>query len=44
MNTGSIPFSNKKSKARKNLPTKQKKKGKNTASVNIDSRKVLKIE
>ena len=44
LNIGSIPFSNRKCKRRKKIATKEKKKEKNTASANINSPEVLKIE
>ena len=42
LNTGLIPFSNRKYKGRKKLATKEKKKKKKNGSANINSREVLK--
>ena len=44
LNTGSIPFLDKKYKGREKTCNKRKKWKKNTTSANINSREVLKIE
>ena len=45
LNTGSIPFPNRKYKGRGKISNERKKmKEKNTASANINSREVLRIE
>ena len=44
LNTGSIPFLDKKCKGREKTRNKRKKWKKNTTSANINSREVLKIE
>ena len=45
LNTGSIPFPNRKYKGREKISNERKKmKEKNTASANINSREVLRIE